>query len=475
LQVEVLGTIGDVERQRGRFAESHAALEQAADIAHERLGAGDARTLNAELLLIRLDLVQSKYASASNRLNRAVAAFRASNQGDSEVLSEAIEDQARLRMALGDDAVALASDALTMARRLPRAEGEDQISHALQTFGDALTRAGRPAEAIAPLDEARAYISSKVGNQHAFVAMVHRLTATAEAELGHLDRADELSQQAVAIYRQVYKRPFANFALALNERADILLRLARWDDGIALGEEALAMQRKLFTDAHASIASTLTILGSARYRQQRYADAESLQREALAIALQTLGAEHPTVARIQRELGLTLAALGRHDEAAQLVALATASDHKRFGDSHVQIANDLLIAAELAVARGESNSAATKASTAVAMFERELPPHSSKLLTARLDAGRVLLAAHDFAQAEPMFDAAVADARTGTPVVALYLAQAFAGLGDAQAGQDHVDSARASWQTALETLARAPEADATLAEKLARQLKTSSR
>ena len=428
LQVEVLGTIGDVERQRGRYAESRSALEQAADIARTRLGAGDERTLNAELLLVRLQMAQGQYADASKRLDGAVAAFREHQHDESEILSEAIEDQARLRIAGGDDAVALAGEALAIAQRLPRADGADQGSHAQQTFGDALTRSGRAAEALAPLDEARAYITAKVGSQHAFVATILRLSASAQAELGRYDRAEELSRQAVAIYRQAYKRPYLNFASGLSERAAILAQLDRCDESIVVGDEALAMQRQLFSGAHIGIAGTLAVIGSARYRQHRYADAEQAQREALDTAEKTVAADHPIVARIRRDLGRTLVALARHDEAQSLLDAALAADRKHYGQSHPSIAADLIGVSELAAAHGDKQAALDASEQALAMYAKALPETHPTRLDAQLHAAEYLLATQRNADAQTQFAATLQAARAGTPPVPATFVRALMGL-----------------------------------------------
>jgi serine/threonine-protein kinase len=433
LQVEVLGTIGDVERQRGRYAESRSALEQAADIARTRLGAGDERTLNAELLLVRLQMAQGQYTDASRRLDSAVAAFREQHNDhhqhdDSEILSEAVEDQARLRIAAGDDAVALAGEALAIAQRLPPADGGDQISHAQQTFADALTRSGRAAEALAPLDEARAYITAKVGSQHAFVATILRLSASAQAELGRYDRAEELSRQAVAIYRQAYKRPYLNFASGLSERAAILAQLDRCDESITVGEEALAMQRKLFSGAHVAIAGTLAAIGGTRYRQHRYADAKQAQAEALDTAVKSVVADHPIVARIKRDLGRTLAALGRHDEAQSLLDAALVADRKRYGQSHSSIAADLIGVSELAAARNDPQAALDASEQALAMYAKTQPETHPTRLDAQLHAADYLLATRHDADALAQFSTALQAARAGTPPIPNIIVRALTGV-----------------------------------------------
>ena len=428
LQVEVLGTIGDVERQRGRYAESRSALEQAADIARTRLGAGDERTLNAELLLVRLQMAQGQYVDASRRLDSAVAAFREYHNDNSEIFSEAIKDQARLRIAAGDDAVALAGEALAIARRLPYADGADQVSHAQQTFGDALIRSGRAAEALAPLDEARAYITAKVGSQHAFVATILRLSASAQAQLGRYDRAEELSRQAVAIYRQAYKRPYLNFASGLSEQADILAQLDRCDESIAVGEEAFAMQRQLFSGAHVAIAATLEIIGAARFRQHRYADAEQAQREALETAEKTVAADHPIVARTRRDLGRTLVALGRYGEAQSLLDAALAADRKRYGESHPSLAADMIGVSELAAARGDKQAALDASEQALAMYAKSLPATHPNRLDAELHTADCLLATNRNANAQAQFAAALQAARASTPPVPATVVRALTGL-----------------------------------------------
>ena len=475
LQIEVLRAVGDIQLRRGHYDIARAPLEQALALAQKQFGAGDLRTLDVIVTLGRLDEAKGDYAHAESILQAAIDAARARRVAESVPLAHALQllGMMQLRQHRVDPAIALERQALDMFKRLLPGD-HDEVNIATVGLGDALDHADKPAEALALFRDVVASTRRLHGDTHVLTGEALDYMAGPLRELGRIDEAEAALREAVAINSRIYLTPNMHVVDALAELAMILHIEGKVAASEAAYRQSLAIERQLFPGDHPNTASTLNNIARARALQGHFDEAEQLQREALAMDLRLYGEDHPYVAQDRTSLARWLIHLRKLDEAAQLLDVSSASDRKRFGNSHVQIADDLLVAAELAASRGAAPDADSQALAAIGMFEHELPPRNPKLVAARLAAGRALLATRNFAHAEVLFAGAVAGARAATPVVAIDLSRALAGLGDAQAGQLYADAARASWREAQQALATAPENDAALADALSANLKTSS-
>ncbi|GAA0707158.1 serine/threonine-protein kinase [Dokdonella soli] len=473
-EVELLRTIGDILRRRGQLDAARAPLDRARIQAQTLFGASADETLKATSALAALDEAEGRFAQGAAAIEQAIAAYRAQHPGDSVALAHALQllGVLHLRSDRAADAMALEQQALDMYRRvLP----DDRVEINEAMYGLAMTQQanGKLQESTATAQDVVARTRSQHGNQHVLVAEALGFLAGPLRDLGRIDAAEAAMREAVAIDRAIYTQPNPHATSDLNELALVEMTEGKFIAAAKLWAEELAQERVLFHSDHPDTATTLNNLARVRDTQGAYNEAAALQRESLAMDLHLRGEGHPYVAQSRANLARWLIHGGAFDEAERLLAAAQASNREHFGDSHPQIAAELLVEAELAQARGEPASAQALALSAIAMFEHELPPHHPKLLAARLDAGRLLLAARAFTQAEPMFAAATTDAHAGTPPVALYLAQALAGLGDVQAAGGHGEQAHASWREALNTLSLAPENDTALAGRLVTQLEKS--
>ena len=468
VQVDVLRSVGDIQRLRGRYDAARAPLEEAASVAQQAFGAGDPRTLDAVVALSRLDEARGDLSAAQARLEPAIAAYRARSGADSVPLAHAMQQLGMmlLRQRQVPTAVALESEALAMYRRL-LPDASDDINRASVGLGEALSEAGRRDEAIVLFREAVDRSRRMYGDTHANVAEGLMYLAAPVREAGRVGEAEALLREAVEINRKVYVKPNLHASDALYELGKTLRAEGKYADSVAAFREELAIEQTLFPDGHPNIASSFKNIALSLAADGRHGEAEPLLREALALNLKLRGEQHPYIAQTRASLARSLVAQGKLDEAAALIDQALAADRGRYGESNAALAPDLVAAAELALARKDAAAALDAAQRATTMLAA-LPPAHSGVLEAQLLAADALLALGRNGEAAARFQSAGANAAAATPPVAATMLRSLLGLARAQAALGQPALARQSLAAAQQQLVRLDGAHDAQREEIAR-------
>jgi CHAT domain-containing protein/tetratricopeptide (TPR) repeat protein len=137
-------------------------------------------------------------------------------------------------------------------------------------------------------------------------------------QLSDLDRAADLTDQAIKIRRVVSPPAPASLAQALDNFGTILMSQGRLSLAEPPLQEALRIRRETLKAEHPDIAASLNNLGTLQYQRGEYAQADGLFREAIAIDIAAYGEGDAQVLLDLNNLAETLRSMGRPDEALEL-------------------------------------------------------------------------------------------------------------------------------------------------------------
>lgn len=188
--------------------------------------------------------------------------------------------------------------------------------------------------------------------------------ATGYRLLGELDRAIELTAEALEITESLYGESHPETALARRRHAAALQTAGRNEEAKKHLEKALAHERVALGPTNMRVATTLDILGKALRKLGSLEEAQTRHLEALKIFERELGPTHPDVAVAYMNLGYTAA------------------------DAH-----DWTTAYDYFTRAGE-------------VFEQALGPEHASMIHARLSRGRMQLELGHHAQAVELLEAA---------------------------------------------------------------------
>lgn len=122
------------------------------------------------------------------------------------------------------------------------------------------------------------------------------------------------------------------------QRANLLVRLGRVDDGLALLNKVVAVKRRVLWSGHPAIATALNNRAVALQNTDRPHEAITDLREALLIRRAALGLDHPDVTDAMVNLGNALRDADQLDEALETMAAAMKFRETQVSADHPQLA-----------------------------------------------------------------------------------------------------------------------------------------
>jgi eukaryotic-like serine/threonine-protein kinase len=431
LRVEILALVGDLERRSGDPDRAQQPLEEAAALAKVQFGATDRRTLHVEYLLAKEADELGRVRDATLRLQNAVAAFESGPNRDSPEEVQALAWLAGLDERIGEStkAIDIGKKAVDLARRvLP--DDSDALTEAVMNLGWILMDAGHPVGAEPLLREALARKRSQLGRRHADVADAMTILTSALTQLGRYGEGEQLMRDALDIDASAYTRPNAHMSWHLNDLANVLGLEGKFGEASAFYAKAIAVDQALAPAATLSEAVSLGNLARIRFRQGAYAESEAAFRDAINRKQRLLGADYGDNGRSYDRANLAeiIIARGRLDEARMIADDALAEAQQRHRDGHPDVAFALTVEAELMVASGAYERAATFAREAVAMYAALADQDSEKSIRARLLFGEILQTLGRSDEAKSQLESAFAAADKITPNTAALVAHAEADL-----------------------------------------------
>jgi CHAT domain-containing protein len=321
---------------------------------------------------------------------------------------------------------------------------------ALNNRAAALRQAGKYSEAIPLVRQYQAGVKALYGeNSSKYAAAVYTLAQLAEAR-NHLEAAESLYRDALAIFEKtsgpehpdaaavlnslgvllkgknrlaeaepLYRRAIAIWekslapddpkaAAVLNNLALLLRGTNRLAEAEPLYRRAIAIWEKNLGPDHPNVASTSGNLADLLWAAKRPEEAEPLYRRALAIDEKSLGPDHPNVARRLDSLALVLWAANHMTEAEPLMRRALAIKEKQYGADHPNIARDLYNLARFLEAGNRLTEAEPLLRRALAIDEKRYGPDHPEVGKKLNDLALLLRAMIRLAEAEPLYRRALA-------------------------------------------------------------------
>ena len=324
--------------------------------------------------------------------------------------------------------------ALSQARRAAR---EAELAQAAQRFLTGVFDASAPDAAAGArvtarelLDQGVARVDQELADQPALQAQMRQTLGTLYRQLGQLDQAAILLEQArdglrtqndrgrridnaIELARTYRER--AQFDQALALLAEVAAADAPPQRAAALAEQAAVNDRQgRFNDGLQAIRAAAAIsaeMGPAGAREQardrqiealllsrlaRYDEADAAFRDAIARTEQAFGKEHSQVGEVLNDYATLLADRQRSAEAERQLRLALDIRRKRFGPQHAAVGETLQILGIVLRQQGRVEECAAALDEALAIQRATLGPRHPNVASTLNSLGTLAMTRQDF-------------------------------------------------------------------------------
>ena len=322
-QAAIIGTLGIVQFQLGRFEDALATLGRAVAI-EERVYGPDHHEVASTLgNLGSVQLTLGRFEDALATLGRALAIEEHVYGPDHHEVASTLGNLGSVQRELGrfEDALATQGRALAIKERV---YGPDhyEVATPLTNLGNVQIQLGRFEDALATLGRALAIEEHVYGPDHHEVASTLTNLGIVQLELGRFEDALATQGRALAIKERVYGPDHHEVASTLGNIGSVQLTLGRFEDALATLGRTLAIEEHVYGPDHHEVASTLTNLGIAQLELGCSEDALATLGRALAIEEHVYGPDHHEVASTLTNLGIAQLELERPADAERSVRRA---------------------------------------------------------------------------------------------------------------------------------------------------------
>lgn len=274
LRAELLGSVGLLRTEQGRYAEAAEADRAALSLLVGRLGADASAVLT---LRLQLAAVLRRQGSA--------------------------EDSRR--------------EAATTAEMIERTLGPDHplLADALNACGQAAAALGQHAEAIERYQRASAVLERSLGPENLRRAQILANLAAELERTGQLAESLAAHDAALVVKRAKLPANSPSILMSRQNRANTLARLGKKADALEEHRDVLALRRSALGAQHPDVAMSLSNVGQLLRELGRAGEAYDAHSEALRIEEVSLGKSHPDLAWDLTGQAEALVMLGRAAEA----------------------------------------------------------------------------------------------------------------------------------------------------------------
>ena len=286
---------------------------------------------------------RGREVSVREVLDEAAANLDDRFAGDPEV-------EAALRFTIGDSYQALGDfeTALPLLeravdlRREELAPNDRRLIDTVDRLGMVYWLSGDLESSLRCSEEVLQLTEAAVGKEHPDYTQTLVNIANTHADLGNLEKAEELQRRALETERRILQgEARSDLAYTTNNLATVLADQRKFEEAIDLHLESLALRREFMGDDSPEVVISLGNLGFAYYGAGDLEEAEVQLRESLELGQTVFGADHLRVAGTESKLARVLADQGRLSEAERLarqslsVHMAAVGDRGwRTGESH---------------------------------------------------------------------------------------------------------------------------------------------
>jgi eukaryotic-like serine/threonine-protein kinase len=270
-------------------------------------------------------LGMSRHAAAEPHLHAVVAAARDQTVALSDLAEayRALSDVYRM-LDRQDDAEQAARQALPLKQQ---ALGPDSVGAALArvTLAQALATRGRLDEAEEQYEQALPVLEQRLGDEHRLSLVTLNNFALLRRQAGDLEGAAAQQRRQIDVGRRVHGERHHLVGDYVQNLATTLVQMGRLDEARQLHEEAAAIYAESLPPDNYLRAFPYLSLSAIHLRQQSLGAAETAARRALAMLERTLGAGHFATEVARCRLAQALAGRGREGDAAPLFDQAAAA------------------------------------------------------------------------------------------------------------------------------------------------------
>ena len=431
----VMGTLGYMSPEQARGLPATAASDMySLGLILQEVFTGQVpfdRSLDPQALLLKtvdgdtLPVVglQEDLTALINRLKSVASGARPSSVDALAELERIIEKPKRNRrramvitvwLALVLLALGMTVQSFRAGREARRAEQEAEASRSAAEFLASMfeimqpNQRGHETPGMEILDDGARRAVEELGDQPLLQARLMDTMGEVYRLLGLYDKAQPLSEGALAIRREILGNEHLDVASSATNLAELLSQRGQYEKGEALLREALAIQRRLLGDVHPAVIENLNNLTVLRYRQGDMDGAEPLLREAMLMTRRLHGDEHPDVAAAMNNLAFVLVAKGDLD-GAEILIRESIELHRRYrGEGHTGLANSLNSLGWVLQKKGEYDASEPLLREALSMQRRLLGNEHPELVVTINNLAMVLQEKGDLDAAEIMLREALA-------------------------------------------------------------------
>ena len=256
--------------------------------------------------------------------------------------------------------------------RLPKAPPEDANVVKVRTLrerADTHREARRFQEAVADYQAAIRLLRAGKGDHQALLLTLSGL-ADVLGELGRLNNALPLWEEALLVARRIHKEDHSDVAGILNNLAFVRHALGKTHDALPLFRQALAMRRRLAPDDDLEVATSLNNLAAVLQQLGRPGEALPLYQEAISMFRRVSDEDSPALASSLDNLAHVLLALGKTQDALAPLQESAAMRRRLFKGDHPDPASSLDSLAALLRALGKPEEALPHAEASLSIKRR---------------------------------------------------------------------------------------------------------
>jgi tetratricopeptide (TPR) repeat protein len=213
---------------------------------------------------------------------------------------------------------------------------EDEAALRL-TLGETYIALGLYDTAEAHVRTAEKMLSRLLGDEHPETLRADRVLAGLLRVEGKFAEAEALLRETARTQRRVLGKEHPDTLATMNELALALWGPGRFEEAEAIHRQIVEIRRRMLGVAHEDTLTSMGHLGTNCRELGRIAEAESILCRALEIGRQELGEEHPCTTSSAFKLGQLREDQGALEEAEQLFRRTYELDLKIFGPDHPRV------------------------------------------------------------------------------------------------------------------------------------------
>jgi len=250
--------------------------------------------------------------------------------------------------------------------------GEKDLAWPYAALGRYYEGQGLYAQAEPWVEACRAAVRESLGEEHPDYAVSLNNLAELYRAQGRYEEALPLYERALELYGRVLGEEHPDYATSLSNLASLYESQGRYEEALPLYERSLELIGRVQGEEHPDCAVSLNDLAGLYSSQGRYEEALPLYEEALELRRRVLGGEHPDYALSLNNLAGLYLSQGRYEEALPLYEKALELRRRVLGEEHPDHAVSLNNLAGLYRAQGRYEEALPLYERSLEILERVL-------------------------------------------------------------------------------------------------------